>query len=159
LSPWWRRSLSKFWFRLTTVVSATAIAFGMLIVNVLFETVGSVSDFENCGYVAGNPLATVGIFAGIAFFVCGIRVRYFHRKLDKAGMDPSGSWFIGFLGSAFYFVPGMINMMLEGHGKNISLKLMAFQAVITVACMLTAQIGTSFAIRKLQDAEFIKSMG
>ncbi len=137
--------------------SGGILALGMLLTNLFFEAIGSVSDFENCGFLAGNILAILIIFPSITFLIAHrTAVRISQRHYEEV-LNPWIGKTVGLAGSLIYFLPGMGNLFAEGRVRSLSFELVATIVGLTVICTGFGHFGQLSALRKMRDNELINS--
>jgi hypothetical protein len=91
------------------LLASVAIAVAMLFVNCAFEAAGSIPDYNNCGFLAGNLVALSIIFPILCALVVSRTVRY------RAGCEPASeitrirrSARAAGCGAALYFAGGIV---------------------------------------------------
>ncbi len=149
--------MARFLFRATTAFSSGILALGMLLTNLVFEALGSVSDFENCGFLAGNVFALFVIYPLISLVIARRTTgRIVLRQNGVAPYSYMGK-VIGFAGSLMYFAPGVANLVIEGRTKSLTFELVATIIGMCILCVLFGHLGQISALRKARDNELINS--
>ena len=122
------------WRRISTGITILSISVAMLLVNLAFETAGSVPDFPEFGFLAGSLSVLYFIYPAIVFFI----VSLYKTKNSLASIRQCG--FLGFSGSVVYVLTGVVNSVGVRQITKFTLMdgslLMSIIVVCTVAGLL-----------------------
>jgi len=116
------------------------MAFSMLIVNFLFQVVGSTSDVECLGFLSANLAALLIIYPALAYTIGKRASAILIKKSPSTNLDVHNiCGHIGLFGCLLYFIVGV--GIAVSSGVAIPIGIIALLVLYTLLAVLAARYG------------------
>jgi hypothetical protein len=129
--------MEQFWNRSITGLTIAVTALAMLAINSAFEAAGSIPDFENCGFLAGNLAALALLYPVITALIASktVRLTYIFDRTSDSHRLLRLARGTGF-GAALYFAAGLA-FTVGSSGRMVPIPV----CLICVAYVLLSFVG------------------